>query len=273
MAELAVIDNFNLQTISGDLAQAIAEEMDGLGALPFDRVKIPSGGGIAFELPGEDEDNPETTTEITGIILDHHPVNAYWQNKFAGNSESPDCASYDGKEGIDRVTGDIRECVNCPYNQFGSDGKGKACKNTHRLFILREGNPIPLILSLPPTSIKYMRDYIAKRIVLKKLRCWQVLTRITLKKEKSATGIVYSHAVFTFAGKLNPEQIKKAETMKDCVTKQYRQMDAEDGDYGMADDEGYDMVVDKCQDEPVPPQPVTDGFMNIPDNDVPQFDS
>ena len=48
--ELAVVDNFDLQTISGDLAQAIAEEMDGLGALPFDRVKIPSGGGLAFEL-------------------------------------------------------------------------------------------------------------------------------------------------------------------------------------------------------------------------------
>ncbi len=264
MAELAVIDNFNLQTISGDLAQAIAEEMNGLGTLPFDRVKIPSGGGIAFELPGEDENNPETTTEIAGIILDHHPVNAYWQNKFAGNNESPDCSSYDGKEGIDRVTGDIRECVNCPYNQFGSDGKGKACKNTHRLFILREGNPIPLILSLPPTSIKYMRDYIAKRIVLKKLRCWQVLTRITLKKEKSATGIVYSHAVFTFAGKLNPEQIKKAETMKDCVTKQYRQIDAENTDYDIGD---------SFNNEPVPQQPATDGFMNIPDGDVPQFDS
>lgn len=44
--ELAVVDNFDLQTISGDLAQAIAEEMDGLGALPFDRVKIPSGGEV-----------------------------------------------------------------------------------------------------------------------------------------------------------------------------------------------------------------------------------
>mgnify|MGYP001041589053 CR=1 FL=1 len=58
--ELMVINNFNMQTISGDLAQAIAEEMDGLGALPFDRVKIPSGGGLAFEIPGEDDENPES---------------------------------------------------------------------------------------------------------------------------------------------------------------------------------------------------------------------
>ena len=56
--ELAAAGSFDLQTISGDLAQAIAEEMDGLGPLPFDRVKIPSGGGLAFEIPGEDDDEP-----------------------------------------------------------------------------------------------------------------------------------------------------------------------------------------------------------------------
>ena len=46
--------NFDLVTLEGALAEAIAEEMDGLGTVPFDRVKIPSGGGLAFEIPGED---------------------------------------------------------------------------------------------------------------------------------------------------------------------------------------------------------------------------
>lgn len=42
--EVAVVNNFNLVTLAdGDLAAAIAEEMDGLGTLPYDRVKIPSG--------------------------------------------------------------------------------------------------------------------------------------------------------------------------------------------------------------------------------------
>lgn len=181
--ELKVTDNFDLQTISGDLAQAVSEEMDGLGTLPFDRVKIPTGGNVAFKLPGEGE-NPEMVTEIVGVILDHHPINAYWGKKFAGGNEAPDCSSYNGKEGIDRVTGVIRECASCPYNRFGSDGNGKACKNVHRVFILREGNPVPLVLSLPPTSIKSMRDYIAKSVVLKGFRCWQVVTKIKLKEEK-----------------------------------------------------------------------------------------
>ena len=151
--ELAVVKDFNLVTISGDLAEAIAEEMDGLGTIPFDRVKIPSGGGLAFEVPGEDEENPETAGELVGAILYHHPVNAYWIEKFSGGNEQPDCSSMDGKQGILRGTGEIMSCADCPHNKFGSDGLGKACKNVHRVYILREDNPVPLILSLPPTSL------------------------------------------------------------------------------------------------------------------------
>ena len=80
--EVAVTnEKFNLVTLEGELAEAIAEEMDGLGTVPFDRVKIPSGGGLAFELPGEDEDDTESATELVGVILYHHPVNAYWKEK------------------------------------------------------------------------------------------------------------------------------------------------------------------------------------------------
>ena len=148
--ELVKADAFNLMTISGDMAEAVAEEMDGLGALSFDRVKIPAGGGIAFELPGEDEDNPESSPAIVGVILDHHPVNAYWAEKFSGGNAQPDCSSFDGKKGVFRGTGEIRDCAACPYNQFGSDGRGKACKNVHRLYILQEGNPVPIILAGGP---------------------------------------------------------------------------------------------------------------------------
>ena len=95
--ELAVVSDFNLVTISGDLAEAIAEEMNGLGMIPFDRVKLPSGGGLAFEVPKEDEDTPETTNELVGAILYHHPVNAYWKEKFSGGNEQPDCSSMESR--------------------------------------------------------------------------------------------------------------------------------------------------------------------------------
>lgn len=254
--------DFNLITLTGDLAEAVAEEMDGLGTIPFDRVKIPSGGGIAFELPGEEEDETGSAQELVGVILDHNPVNAYWANKFAGGNEQPDCSSFDGKQGVDRTTGEIRDCASCPYNQFGSDNAGKACKNVHRVFMLRENNPVPVILSLPPTSLKYMRDYIGKRVLLKGFRCWQVLTRITLKKEKSKDGIVYSRAAFAFVDKLSPEQEQQAAAMREMVKSTYKTIDIDSSDYNKAatDNEAPAPKVDEA------------GFMNIPegqDEDLP----
>lgn len=254
--ELAVTaTNFNLVTLTGDMAEAVAEEMDGLGTIPFDRVKIPSGGGLAFEIPGEEEDDAETAQELIGVILDHGPVNAYWANKFAGGNEQPDCSSFDGKQGVDRITGEIKDCATCPYNQFGSDNAGKACKNVHRVYILREDNPVPLILSLPPTSLKYMRDYIGKRVILKGFRCWQVLTKITLKKEKSKDGITYSRAAFAFVDKLTPEQAQQAQAMRDMVKATYRTIEIDSGGYST-----------KSSDEAAaPPKADEAGFMNIPE--------
>ena len=247
--EVAVVSqDFNLVTLSEDLAQGIAEEMDGLGQIPFDRVKIPSGGGLAFEVPGEDEDNPESASELVGVILHHHPVNAYWAEAFSGANESPDCSSIDGKQGVERETGEIKDCASCPFNQFGSDGQGKACKNIHRIYLLREGNPIPIILSLPPTSIKSMRDYIGKRILVKGLRSYQVITKITLKKEKNAAGIAYSKAVFSFVDKLTESQAAECKKMSETIKEQDLQADVE-SEYNVA------------------PAPQTDeeGFMNIPE--------
>lgn len=248
--------NFDLVTLEGALAEAIAEEMDGLGTVPFDRVKIPSGGGLAFELPGEDEDDTESATELVGVILYHHPVNAYWKEKFAGGNEQPDCSSYDGKTGTDRETGECKNCADCPYNQFGSDGAGKACKNVHRIYMLREGNPVPLILSLPPTSLKYMRDYISKRILLKGMRCYQAVTKITLKKEKNSANITYSRAAFSFVQKLTPEQVAAAEAMANTIKQTDRNIDVSD-DYNTT---------------PASAPAGGDGFMEVPegaDGDLP----
>ncbi|MCD7862208.1 MAG: hypothetical protein LUG61_01525 [Lachnospiraceae bacterium] len=248
--ELAVMENFDLQTLGGDLAEAISEELDGLGTIPFDRVKIPSGGGLAFEVPGEDENNPETASDLTGVILHHHPVNAYWKDKFEGGNEPPDCSSADGKVGIVRETGECKSCATCPYNQFGSDGTGKACKNVHRVYMLREGNPVPLILSLPPTSLKYMRDYIAKRILLKGIRCYDAVTKITLKKEKSSGGITYSRAAFTFVGKLTPEQAAQAKAMAEQIKSMDASVEVNDDDYAS---------------QSARPKVDENGFMNVPD--------
>lgn len=203
---LAVIDNFELPA-TGNVGAAMAEEMEGL-QLSFPRVKIPSGGGLAFEVPGDDPENPDAEKELVGVIVDHHPVNAFWAAKYAGANNPPDCSSMDGKVGIDD-TGSKIPCNSCQFNQWGSaeDGRGKSCKNMHRLYILREGEMLPLLLTLPPTSLKNLSDYVALRVVSKGLRSYGVVTKVSLKKAQNAGGINYSQAVFSLAGKLAPAQV------------------------------------------------------------------
>lgn len=256
MNDLAVVKDFNLQTFEADIAEAIAEEMDGLGTIPFDRVKIPSGGGLAFELPGPDEDHPISATELKGVILYHHPINAYWKAAYDGTNDKPDCSSLDGHQGVNRDTGLICDCATCPMNQFGSDGEGKACKNTHRVYILTEGNPVPIILTLPPTSLSPLRDYIGKRVLLKGKRSYEVVTKITLKKDKSSGGITYSKAVFELLGLVPNDQLESITKMTEMVKATYKNVDADNADYEMA---------------PNKPTTDADGFMNVPENvpDIP----
>ena len=46
----------------------LAEDMDGL-QMSFQRVKIPAGGTIQFELPSDDPENPDYAKTLVGIIL------------------------------------------------------------------------------------------------------------------------------------------------------------------------------------------------------------
>lgn len=247
-ANLMKAENFSIVPMSGEIAKMLTEELDGLGQVPFDAVKIPSGGGLAFEVPGDDPDNPETAQSLTGVIVHHHPVNVYWEHDFDGSGGLPDCSSPDGKHGLDTRTGEVRDCATCPFNQFGSGGKGsaKACKNTHRVYLLREDEALPILLTLPPTSLRAFKDYLAKRLIMKGKRSADVITCIKLKKEKNADGIAYSACVFSKAADLTPGQIEaiqptcawiKGVASYVPVVDQSAEPDANDGFVDVPDDE------------------------------------
>lgn len=204
--ELEVKKDENFIVPSGQL-EIDTEDLEGL-TISFDKVSIPSGGGTMWELPGmENPDEPEYNKEIEGVIVDHYPVNAFFENEYTGEIVPPTCSSMDGKLGIGNPGG---MCVNCPLNKYGSadDGKGKKCKNLRRIYILRSGEILPLLVTLPPTSIKNFSDYISKRIVTKGMKACDVVTKMTLTVEKSQTGIKYSKAQFSIARTLRLEEKK-----------------------------------------------------------------
>ena len=185
-----------------NFAEIVAEEMEGLSA-SFERIKIPSGGVTMFEIPGDNPDEPETVKEFSAVILHHHPMFAYYKEKYTGGSNPPDCGSFDGKYGEGDPGGN---CETCPYNKFGSGDNGaKACKNRRRIYLLREGELFPMILSLPTGSLKEFSRFLMKQLS-KGNKSNMIVTRFSLKKAVNGNGIAFSQAQFSFDRKLTKEE-------------------------------------------------------------------
>lgn len=225
-AALKVIENPSLNLPILTNPQEIIEimQVNLEGTTPrFARVKIPSGGGLAFELPGEG-DQPEITQEIVGVILDHYPVNAYWANKFSGQNNPPDCSALDAKVGTGDPGGN---CATCPMNQWGTavdqNGNptaGKACKNIHRVYVLQEGEILPLLLALPPTSLSNFTQYMT-RLTSKLRPYYGCITKIKLQKAQNKAGITYSQATFAKVADLSREEMiairKYADSLRNAM--------------------------------------------------------
>jgi hypothetical protein len=184
--------------------QKIKANLEGedLNPRDLDRVSIPAGGGVNWCVPTlEGEIN---TPEIIGVIVGIKNCRAYWPGDFAGGGDPPDCVSEDNVTGVGEPGG---ACHQCPLAEFGSDsrGKGQACKQIKRVFVVPAKSLLPMVVQLPPTSLEPCRKFVT-RLGSEFLGYRDVVTRIALSKEKSGDGIAYSKAVFTMEGRLDPVQ-------------------------------------------------------------------
>ena len=186
------------------ISEAMSDDCAGLD-FKFDRIRIPSGGMTAFEVPSEDGESSELEKEIICVLLYSHPANSYYVQAYQGGSNPPDCGSFDGVTGIGSPGG---SCRVCPYNQFGSGGgKAKACKNRRMLYLLRENEVFPYILNLPTGSLKGFTKYV-QSLLARGRRPHQVVTKISLRKAASSSGIDFSQAVFKVVRALDAEEQK-----------------------------------------------------------------
>lgn len=207
------------------LSEKAAEQLAGI-KLELPQLKIPSAGSTFFEI------DEEPIKEIQGVIVLHGPRHVYFDKDFEGDATPPRCSSRDGIQGIWNIdeqaenedgesTGEveIRNCAECPYSEFGSDknGRGKACKEKHQLYILLSGKPLPFSLMLPVSSVNVLNSY-ATSLFNKGKFLNEVLTSFTLEKATNKTGIVYSKIVMKKVRDLEATELgacaKVAETVK-----------------------------------------------------------
>ncbi len=211
--EIVTTDSGYLSLKDFNLADMMSQELDGLQG-GFERIKIPSAGSTVFEVPGDDPSEPDTVKEFSAVILFHHPLYAYYKSKYTGGNQPPDCGSMDGVTGTGDPGGD---CGSCPYNQFGSGENGsKACKNRRRIYVLREGEIFPMILSLPTGSLKEFSRYI-KRLLSKGRKSNSIVTRFSLKKTTNNSGIAFSQAQFAIDRQLTPQEYALIEALSEQV--------------------------------------------------------
>jgi len=131
------------------LGEIFKESFEGVQPA-FETIKIPTGGSLAWEIPGGEE--PDIKKEFLAVIIDHYPTRVYWPGDFEGGNAPPDCSSLDARTGSK-----YGECAKCEFSQWGSgkNGRGQACKSVHRVYVLLAGSDsiFPFLIPFPPTSL------------------------------------------------------------------------------------------------------------------------
>jgi hypothetical protein len=167
----------------------------GLSSLDLPRIKVPSGGSLSWNVRNA-EGEEESVKELEGLVLAWRPGRLRWKKAMGegGGRKPPDCTSTNGFIGIGDPGG---ECSLCPYAKFGSSAKGhgQACKQIRQLLIVRPGEVLPHMISIPPTSLKPCAEYFLM-LFGRSTPFWAVTTKLRLEKSVNEDGIEYAKVRF-----------------------------------------------------------------------------
>jgi hypothetical protein len=221
---------------SGFSLQDIVEmNMGGEGLDPsmLDKVKVPAGGATLWEVPGLG-DEPDSVKDLIGVIVGIKNIRVFYEGEYDGGNEQPDCYSADG------ITGQLREgyepdepgvggkCAVCPKAVWGTgkNGVGFACPKRMKIMLLQPDSMLPLVISVPPTSMDPIRQMLKKLTSARKL-FFQVVTKLSLVKEKNQGGISYSKISPSYVRDLDETEAKHAYAMVRSLDRALSQSDEE----------------------------------------------
>lgn len=188
------------------MAKEAAEIAKRIAAPSGDRIKFNGNSSISTPDGNEGE-------ALECVVIDFVSANLFYEGAFDRNSPQPPGCFAIGTEPSMMVPSDnspdkqAESCSICPNNQFGSAGKGKACKNTRLLAVMplsMDGDTPPIwIMSVPPTSMKMFDGYVSSLAVKHKMSPIGMLTEITLDQ-----GVTYAAPRFKAVRPLKAEEFK-----------------------------------------------------------------
>ena len=185
------------ETALVDYEAQLAEE----AAHVRDTIAAPSGNKIStkgkmFSLP----DGSSNAGPMQVVVLDYTSFNSYYPGTYdPQNPASPDCWA------LNRVIDDLapspnapkpqaESCAACPHNQFGSSGRGKACKNTRRLVVTAPNateKTLPMTLEVSPGAIKVFDAYVEDISKTHHSMPVRVITEVSFDPNKAFPSLVF----------------------------------------------------------------------------------
>lgn len=219
--DLAVIEPANYPALNpdSDLAEAMTANVRGQAMQESDliRVPTPAGGSTKWIVPGDSGE--EAVNEIIGLLVYFAPRGTLWPTQEVSDSRpllvsadlltatrvgddygdiDPDeLEKYRSNPGNEPA---VYDWSSLPWNEFGTgkDGSGKRCKESRLLFLLREGEPFPLLIRAQPGSLKTIRPFIMRLTVPH----WRAVIGLSLQEAKSKAGKKYAQIVPRLVGTL-----------------------------------------------------------------------
>jgi len=205
-----------------EIAEALAANLvagETIQASDLCRVKTPAGGGKVWQWT--DAAGVERSEKaISGLLVAYIPSGSLWGSEEPAKGELPVLVTYDfvtARRVNDRI-GDLDEeqleaCRvgdrlyawdRLPWTQYGSGkgGVGKRAKECRLMFVLQAGETWPVLVTAGPGSLKTVGPFV-KKLPVAHFRCE---VELTLAKQESSGGIVYSQIVPRLVGTLSREE-------------------------------------------------------------------
>ncbi len=229
-SDIVVAPTYAITDQSLDIGQLLKDNLGSGGLSPFDldRVKIPGGGSLMWTIPSIDGETE--SKELFGIIAAWADKRSFWAKSMdeSGGGSPPDCSSEDGEvgfgypighpdldeselehrfnnDGSEHLSGGPFECMRCPLSQFGSGkGQAQACKSMKFVFLISPERLLPMLLSVPPSSLRAFRQYMLQ-LASSGARYNNVVTKFTLEKEQKP--VLHSRLVASKASSIDPALI------------------------------------------------------------------
>lgn len=183
------------------IKDAIATQVAALG----DRIAPPGGSKIKLAAGSMTLPNgTKTPGPLEVVVVDFVATNKFYEGTYDANNIQPPVCFAIGTNPLKLVPStnsplpQAATCAECPMNQFGSSGAGKACKNERALAVLPPDADVetPLwILGVSPTGIKGFDGYVAGVARTFQTIPAGVVTTVELDSSKTYPSLIFGSPV------------------------------------------------------------------------------